>query len=148
MVELKESPFPPEVKITLDKERVLKFPVPSIWAFEDLTGIDITGAGIRDEEEFYGGTKDQPATLRQRLNRVIDLIWAGLLDDDPEIKREFVAKFVYLRDIQRLDELCAKAFFAALVSPKAEGENSGPLAEKPSHSAASKSGRSRVKTSE
>ena len=130
-MDIKNSPLPPRVTVMLDRERELKYPLPSIWVFEDLTGLDVLSGGLTTAEEFYGGTVERPATIRQRMNRVVDMLWAGLLADDPAITREFVLKYVYPRDLPALDDKCAKAFLAALAPARAaisEDASGSPLA--------------------
>jgi hypothetical protein len=135
-----DSPIPEKITVMLDHERDLKYPLPSIFAFEDLTGLPVLEGGVKNAEEFYGGTEGKPAGMRQRIKRICDVLWAGLIRDDASLTREQVEKIVQqqLNDrsaadgllfIQELDERCGKAFFASLAKPKAEAEKTDPLAE-------------------
>jgi hypothetical protein len=111
MVEVKDSPFEPDFKITLGgRELILSFPMPAVWAFEDITGIDLS-AGI-SKEVLMGGT------LREQITRMIALCWAGLVVKQPEITREQVASWIYVHNVESVGVQVVQALAAAF--PKIE----------------------------
>lgn len=131
MVEVKDSPFEPDFKITLGgKEMILSFPMPAVWAFQDLTGIDLS-AGI-SKEVLMGGT------LREQIERMIALCWAGLVVKQPDVTREQVASWVYVRNVESVGVQVVQALGAAFPeSEKKEGdaEEAAPLPPAPESAA-------------
>jgi hypothetical protein len=129
MATLKTSPIPPQVTITLDKERFLKYPVPAIWKLEDQIGMELTRGLSEEEVKNLFGT-----TPRQRMKRVIEYLWAGLITDDPDITIEFVGNYVTFRNVDEIDRKVGEAFRAYMpeLEPKKEEEQEtaeSPLAE-------------------
>lgn len=117
-----------------DKEFTVCYPVPSIWAFEDASGISLL-TGVLTAQELLG------ENLRQSMERTACLLWAGMLvhhpdvasnDDEATRKRTLlrVGRLLFPRDLDRVRDEVLVAFFAALPRIKiAEAQaGEGPLA--------------------
>ena len=121
----------PRVPITLDRERNLSYPLPSLFAFEDATGVCVY-AGVTTTEllgiaEGDTLTKEQ---ARKCLQRVIDLCWAGLIAEDPALTKEQVGRWIYMGNMFAVRDKCIEAMFATLPQrSKDEAENESPLAQ-------------------
>jgi hypothetical protein len=120
------------------KTRVLSFPLPSLWAFEDKTGIDLT-AGVK-VTDFGSGSKF--------TKNITALVWAGLLDSEPEITLESVAKMVHPRNFLYIQKAALEHLIESMKEP---GDSPDPLAESPNVEASpadSTSGQSAATTSD
>jgi hypothetical protein len=130
----------PTREITIGKKsRVLSYPLPSLWAFEDKTGLDLT-AGVK-VTDFGSGSKF--------TKNITALVWAGLLDSEPEITLESVGKMVHPRNFLYIQKAALEHLIESMKEP---GDSPDPLAESPnvqaSHPADSTSGQSAVTTSD
>jgi hypothetical protein len=113
----------PEVKISLDKERTLRFDLNAMAAFEEATGKSLFDKDMREEM----GGKLKAGTLRA-------LLWAMLIDDDETLTLKQVGKWITLTNMSNIAEKVIKAFETAMPeSDKTQDERgeSGPLAGKP-----------------
>jgi hypothetical protein len=116
------SPVVTDFPITLaGKEYILSYPIPSIWAFEDVSGSDIMSGGISRDEILS-------MSVRKRMDWVISLLWAGLIAHQPEMTRAAVASLVYFKDIAKIESRVVEAFQASLPSV-AEAADADPLAK-------------------
>jgi len=121
-VKTETDPTVVEFPITLGKKTfTLTFPVPSVWAFEDATGLDITSGELK-VKDIMG---DKP---KLQMQRTITLLWAGLLAKHPEVASnatpadrqktmDAVGRFVYFKN---LGEITAKVFEAFMATIPAE----------------------------
>jgi hypothetical protein len=111
----------PTFEITVGKKtRVLAYPLPALWAFEDKTGIDLLAGASSDQ---FG------KTTKERTKTIAALMWAGLLYAEPELKFEEAASWVHLRNLQYVEEKACEALFATLPERKEEETSERPLVE-------------------
>jgi hypothetical protein len=121
-----DSPVKTDFPITLNgQEYTLYFSLPAIWAFEDTTGEILLGDPRKQEEII---AEFEKKSVRQRLQRITDMLWAGLITRQPELepKRKEVASWVHLGNAFEIEAKVNEAFSATL--PK-KPEGSSPLAE-------------------
>lgn len=121
---LTQTDFP----ITLGgKEYMLTFPIQAVWALEDATGQKMLD-DTRTKNEIMAEYESMPR--RQQMQRVVDMLWAGLITRQPKITREEVGSMVFLRDLTWIQAKVIEAFNASIsdgtLQPPDEG--SGPLA--------------------
>lgn len=115
MVEVKDSPFPPEFFIEIGgKRRRLSYPLPSIFAFEDVSGLDIINRDPKSDNV------SKINSVRKRLARAIDLLWAGLIAEDETLTRKQVANWVTFKNLDEVDAKTGEAFAAYLPEVKSE----------------------------
>lgn len=81
-----------EIKITLDKERALKYTLNSLVKLEDL-GIDIT-------------TLENSA----KISDIRAILWVGLIHEDKELTIDDVGELVSLDNIQEVTKAISEAF--------------------------------------
>lgn len=129
-----DSPLQTEFPISFGgKDFTLSYPIPSVWAYEELAGVDLTsGTDKRTPEERLA--EHSAKTFKDRMKDVGDLLWAGLIANQPEVKREDVEALVMALNFRQFGELnkrVAEAFAASL--PQAT-EEASPLAETPNPS--------------
>lgn len=111
------NPFPQEFAINIGgKERRLKYPLPSIFALEDATGVDI----INGDQE--SAKKVSSKNRREMLNYAISMLWAGLIADEPALSRDEVARWVHFRNLEEVQVKTAAAFIAWMPEAPAEGD--------------------------
>ena len=99
------SSITPTVKVTLDKERSLKFGYGAYIALEEATGKTI-------------GELLHPRNLTSATG-VRDFIWAGLLHEDPDLTREQVADMLSFDRLVELQTKIAEAIKNSM--PKGKG---------------------------
>lgn len=85
-----------EVKVTLDKERVLKFTLNSLVYVEDM-GVDIQKMGQNDS---------------MKLKDLRTLLYAGLMHEDEELTAESVGAMIDVSELGTISEALNKAFSA------------------------------------
>lgn len=83
-----------EVKVTLDKERVLKFTLNSLVYAEE-NGVEIQSMG-------KGG--------KVKLKDLRTLLYAGLMHEDENLTPEMVGKLIDVQDLAPVSEALNKAF--------------------------------------
>jgi len=105
----------PEVSITLDKERKLKFTIGAVLRFKQATGKD-----LRDPEVNARLAKDID------LDDLVALLWACLYKDDKTLTVEAVSDMVDFSNLTYAIERLSEAMTVA--KPEA-GES--PLASRP-----------------
>jgi hypothetical protein len=109
----------PTREITIGKKsRVLAYPLPALWAFEDKTGIDLLAGASADQ---FG------KTTRERTKTIAALMWAGLLHYEPELKFETAAGWVHLGNLTYVEEKSCEALFATLPERKEVAASAPPL---------------------
>jgi len=81
-----------EIKIVLDKERVLKFTLNSLIKLKEL-GVDVTKLGEGVE-----------------LSQIRALLWAGLIHEDKEITEEYIGDYVTMDNLTEISEAIGEAF--------------------------------------
>lgn len=126
------SPLQTDFPVTIGKQEfTLAFPIPAIWAYEDLTGVDITsGKDKRTKEERLAAEADKGS--KERLKDAGDLLWAGLITHQPDITREDVEPMIMglnFRQFAELNAIVIKAFSESLPQAEKEEEGSDPLAK-------------------
>jgi len=100
------------VTINLDKERHMRLSMWGIWAFEELTGIDML-------QGFDFGKM----SWRERVG----VIWACLLHEDKDLRYDDLACMV---DVSNITEMSAAAL-KCIAQAKPDKESAVPLAEAP-----------------
>ena len=120
------SPLETEFPITLRGQTfTLFYPIEALWAYEDETGASLIGDDTGTKEEFEAQL--QSLTRRQRIERTIALLWAGLITNHPELTLKAVSKMVLPKDMPYVEENVAKAYKACWPDLKPE-EPGDPLA--------------------
>jgi hypothetical protein len=117
-----DSPIEPLVPISLGgKEYTLCFPIPALWAFHDVTGIDLVNGGKPKESD----------SKRAYFEHTIALCWAGLITKHPGITREEVGSMIFIGNFQYVERLVAKAIEATMskeqTGAKEEATQGAPL---------------------
>lgn len=105
------------VKVTLDKERRMSFSLNAQATIYEETGYNPF------MEDFMDKVKDNlnPVLLR-------DIIWATLLDEDPDLDKKTVGKYITPGNINELADKLNEAFDAGVGEAK-EGQKKGREAE-------------------
>jgi len=85
------------IEINLDKPRHLRFTLGSFIALEEQCGLPLA---------TLEGAKKTPKVLR-------DLLWSGLIHEDPELTREVVGNLVGIAELADLWDAVTKALKAA-----------------------------------
>ena len=88
----------PEVKVTLDKERYLRLNFFTMEFFQQKTGKDI----------FSVANVTPDGKLGMGISTIIDLTWALLADEDPDIERAQVARMIHHKNAEQLMEAYVK----------------------------------------
>jgi hypothetical protein len=113
-MEVKDGPIEPEFPITLGgKEYKLAYPLPAIWALEDISGFDILSGDIT--LEFWNKTKTS-----RRTKFVAQLCWAGLQPNYPGLKFSDVAALISLKNFAYVEAIVSRSFTAWMNSEKKE----------------------------
>ncbi len=115
-----KAPFLPAVKIQLDRERHVCYPITSLFAFQEETGIDLINGDSQAEDRMavrptMQGFKDLAALMR-----------AGLLYEDPKIKSEDLLGMLTVANLIEYHAACSIALGAALGLKEGEDENPTP----------------------
>lgn len=124
-MDVKDSPIEAAAKISLGgKDYSLSYPIPALWAFEDITGLDLLGGKVTlDQIEGKGG--------RERTRNIAALCYAGIKTKHPEVTFEEVSGLIFLDNLEYVTTTTAAAFFASLPKSEAkEATEESPLAEK------------------
>lgn len=122
----KSSPIKTDFPITLGgKEFTLTYPIEALWAYEDATGETLLGE-TRTKEEILA--EFEAKTARQRMERVIQLLWSGLITHHPDLTVKQVRSLIFLRDLPSIEPQVVAALQASM--PQAVETESGddPLA--------------------
>lgn len=137
----KDSPLHTEFPIELGgKTYTLSYPLPALWKFEDVSDVDL----FLEAEVISEGTPEEIAqesarrfseklfgkNRRETMERVVQLLWAGLITFHPEMTMAEVGKFVFVRNLLSLRVKIAEALSASM-SQQGEAdqeEASAPLA--------------------
>lgn len=101
-------PTVPIVKITLDKERTLRFDFNALSAFEERTGKSALEASV--------WAKPDARTLHA-------LLWAALLHEDPDLTMKDVGAIIHMGNLKYVSEKIREASIAA--NPEAEDADEG-----------------------
>jgi len=109
-------PTVPVVKITLDKERTLRFDFNAYCAFEEKTGQSALSADI--------WLKPNATTTRA-------LLWAALLHEDPSLKLTDVGAMVHIGNFKEVSDKIQEATIASSPEPSGEAEDGDPNAHLP-----------------
>lgn len=108
----KGSPTEVDFPITIrGHEFTLAYPLLALEAYEDETGETLMGDS-RSKAEIVAAFEQLP--VRQRMDRSLDLLWAGLITHHPEITRDDVRRMVFLRDLPAIEPVVSRAFKASL----------------------------------
>lgn len=94
------------VKIKLDKERVLRYPIFSLIRLEKETGIKIQD--LADEKKA------------QDLSVILGLVWAGLIHEDKELTMEDVGNMIELSQLPDVSAKMTEAFAVDEPAPLAK----------------------------
>jgi hypothetical protein len=105
----------PEVKITLDKERTLRFDLNAMVAFEDATG-----------KSLMDGTFDSAMMSIRDLRA---MLWACLLHEDDALTEKNVGSLIIPDNMLDVAAKLNEAFEVAM--PESEGKEAPPLAKTP-----------------
>ena len=121
------SPLDTERKITLrGKEFTLFYPLEALWKYEDETGVSLIGDDSGTKEQLEAELKT--LTRRQRIERTVALLWAGLITYHPDLTLQAVSKMVLPKDMPYVEATVAEAYKASW--PELPSEESGdPLAQ-------------------
>lgn len=104
----------PEVQITLDKERTLKFDLNAMVTFEEATGKSLMKGQLKSEDM---GPRD-----------VRVLLWACLLHEDETLTERQVGSWITVDNLMAVVEKLNEAFEVAM--PESEGKQTVPLVRK------------------
>lgn len=83
-------------KITLDKERTLRYPLMSIIKLKKEKGINLSD--LADEEKA------------QDFEIILSIVWAGLIHEDPELTVEQLGNIIELSDMPEISEKLGLVF--------------------------------------
>ena len=86
-----------EVKITLDKERTLRFTLNSLAELEDAFGVSLSQLG----------------EVELGIKAVRTMLWAGLIHEDEELTERQVGNMVDFDNLQEVQEKVTTAFSLA-----------------------------------
>ncbi|MDF2612541.1 MAG: hypothetical protein K0S71_327 [Clostridia bacterium] len=81
-----------EIKITLDKERVLKFNLNSLVKLEEI------------------GVNVQSLQDNAKISDIRSILWAGLVHEDKDLTLEMIGDMVDMDNLQEVTDAIAKAF--------------------------------------
>jgi len=112
MNEAKPNEAKPDVKIMLDRERVLRFDLNAMCEFETTTGQDLFDGG-------FPGTKMTFVIMRFML-------WACLLDEDPTITLKQVGRLIGIWNMNYVTSRLSLAYEVA-IPKQPEGKSARPL---------------------
>ena len=115
MVKSDTKKVKPEVKITLDKERTLRFDLNAMVEFEEVTGKSLLSG------KFKSG-KMTPRDLRVML-------WACLMHEDESLTEKQVGSWVTVHNMKEISDKLNEAFEVAM--PESEAKEEAPLVGKP-----------------
>lgn len=82
------------VKVTLDKERNLRYTMNALAEIEDQLGVPLA----------------ELQTVQMTMKNIRVILWAGLIHEDKELTQEDVGDFVDLENMQEVQERVAEAF--------------------------------------
>lgn len=105
----------PRVKITLDKERILKFDLNAMVAFEEATG-----------KSLMDGTFE---SSKMSIRDLRAMLFACLLHEDDALTEKQVGSLITPDNMLEVASKLNDAFEVAM--PESEGKETPPLAEKP-----------------
>lgn len=111
------NPTQPTVKIILDKERRLLFDFNALAQMEKVTGKSFLSGELWDNLS---------------ATDVRALVWAGLLDEDPEITLEEVGKMLHMGNAMKMLEAVKEAWDLSMTGEASKEES--PLTESQSPS--------------
>ena len=134
------DPTKVETTITLaGVEYTLVYPIPSLFAFEDATGLELFNGEVKGED-LLG------RNFRERCEKVTWMLWAGMLVKHPDMAKNTspevraathakVANLLYLGNVNYVVKIVEVAFMASVASAAEEsptgegGESEPPLPE-------------------
>ncbi len=103
----------PEVKITLDKERTIRFDLNAMCSYEEVTGKNIFANALNSLS----------------AQEVRAMLWACLISEDPDLTLEYVGSLVDLENMAQVAEKLNEAFTIAMPDNEAKEakEDTAPL---------------------
>jgi hypothetical protein len=116
------------------KDFTICFPMPAVWAFEDISGVkmaelnNVGEPGVELSKEDRAKLVDENLfgkTPRERMERTLMLLWAGIKTKHPGVTYEQLTEMVYIPDLQVIAETVMQAFSASMAQPgvATEGED-------------------------
>jgi hypothetical protein len=113
------SSIHPMVRVTLDKERNLCYGAAAFIEFKEHTGQDLLKfmRHMADQFERVKETEEFP------LKEFRDILWAGLIHEDPDLKPRDVSNMFTLQSMLDIMPLVMEAF--ALGMPRVEASANG-----------------------
>lgn len=110
------------------KDFTICFPMPAVWAFEDISGVkmaelnNVGEPGVELSKEDRAKLVDENLfgkTPRERMERTLMLLWAGIKTKHPGVTYEQLTEMVYIPDLQVIAETVMQAFSASMAQPDA-----------------------------
>jgi hypothetical protein len=114
------SSIHPFVKVMLDKERHLCYGAAAFIEFKEMTGTDLLKYMRELSEKFSALQETQEFPLKEFR----DILWAGLIHEDPALTPREVSNMFSLLSLTDLIPLVMEAF--TLGMPKAETDENRP----------------------
>ena|SRR3982751_3592441 len=114
------SSIHPYVTVTLDKERHLCYGAAAFIEFKEYTGQDLLKFMRNMAEKF----SDFESTQEFPITELRDILWAGLIHEDPDLQPRAVSNMFSLLNLTEIIPLVMEAFTLSL--PKADTPNPRP----------------------
>jgi hypothetical protein len=138
---MRENILPASVPVTLDDQvYTLRYRAYAFIFYAEHCGGDLL-ADLRDvAEAMQKAQETQGAGIGTAFGKLRDMLWAGLVDAQPEITRDQVARMFGFSDLQNLMPVMSQALYKGL--PQAEPPAAArPMQPEPGHDLESSNGR-------
>ena len=113
----------PEIKLQLDKERILRLDLNAMEAFEETTGVSLINPECEDPKD--PGSPMKLDKLLLSAKGIKTMLWACLLHEDPALTLAEAGKLVHMGNLRTIDRAIQAAWQVAMPE-KPEGEPDSP----------------------